>query len=532
MPRMRDQTICYVVILPQEWRIGKLELKTFADILKKKFEMQDITQLPERLTEILFSDNRDFYMNLFLEITENDLKTDYLQKVYQFWMADREEKKQDYTPASLAKLLSALTGEVETVYDCCAGSGALTIQKWTDNPEAVFICEELDEQVIPLLLFNMAMRNMVGYVIRGDVLQNKQYEAWRLTSGPKYSNIEQVDPNVEIKTNVGISNPPYNLKWHHPPTIRFEERFMNCELPPESNANFAFVLQMLRTCEKAALILPNGVLNPGGKEKEIVRYLVNKDFIETVITLPDRMFESTSIPVCVLVMNKEKPHPGKVMMLDLREHCETEIRHQRGEGDSSHRGRVYYKEMAVLSDDNIREVLQTIQSGAEKAGYSACVNIDAIREQDFVLYPARYIEQEEEVMQHRLYQDIAADLRWVNAEKGIVKITMNETLARDMGYADLYEGIKKSNELVQALNKTLAVTGCDPIESPKCFALSKRKNEIRIENVSKESISSIFEIFLPMWRQHMFYLNTLENKYLAELRDALLPDLMSGKIEV
>lgn len=67
---------------------------------------------------------------------------------------------------------------------------------------------------------------------------------------------------------------------------------------------------------------------------------------------------------------------------------------------------------------------------------------------------------------------------------------------------------------------------CDYIQ------FTKNKNEFTFKNTSSEQISSILQIILTTWKQHIFFLNEEENRYLAELRDALLPDLMSGKIEV
>lgn len=73
--------------------------------------------------------------------------------------------------------------------------------------------------------------------------------------------------------------------------------------------------------------------------------------------------------------------------------------------------------------------------------------------------------------------------------------------------------------------------------TPKSLAvavaeLSKNKNEITFANNSKENISSILMMIFNTWKQHIYYLNVEENRYLAELRDALLPELMSGKIDV
>ena len=106
-------------------------------------------------------------------IVEGDLETDNLQKIWQYYHADRKEKCQDYTPKSIAKLCAALTKTNGSVcYDLCAGSGALTIQKWVDNKDKQFICEELDEKVFPLLLYNMCIRNMAGYAICRNALMS------------------------------------------------------------------------------------------------------------------------------------------------------------------------------------------------------------------------------------------------------------------------------------------------------------------------------------------------------------------------
>ena len=64
------------------------------------------------------------------------------------------------------------------------------------------------------------------------------------------------------------------------------------------------------------------------------------------------------------------------------------------------------------------------------------------------------------------------------------------------------------------------------------FRATKNKNEVKFENNNKDDVSSIFMMIFNTWKQHIYYLNNVENRYLAELRDALLPDLMSGKIEI
>lgn len=81
------------------------------------------------------------------------------------------------------------------------------------------------------------------------------------------------------------------------------------------------------------------------------------------------------------------------------------------------------------------------------------------------------------------------------------------------------------------MNEMLSFTG-KKIEKENFISMSKKAGELKFENGSKENVSTILMSILQMWKQHIMYLNREENRYLAELRDALLPDLMSGKIDL
>lgn len=142
-----------------------MELKELSEKVLNLFGVDSVSKLDNKLKETVLTNDTSKYAE-FVNIVE-DLSIDWMQKIYQYYEADRKDKKQDYTPKSLSKLVAKLTetnGEV--VYDICAGSGALTIQKWCLSPQKTFICEELDENVFPYLAFNMAVRNMNGYMIK------------------------------------------------------------------------------------------------------------------------------------------------------------------------------------------------------------------------------------------------------------------------------------------------------------------------------------------------------------------------------
>lgn len=110
----------------------------------KIFELLNVTETSEignALLDVVLKPN--FY--IFDEYKKlDDGSKDWLQALWQYYEADRTEKKQDYTPKSLCKLVSALAGNCETVYDCCGGSVALTVQMLKDS-KVKFVCiEELD----------------------------------------------------------------------------------------------------------------------------------------------------------------------------------------------------------------------------------------------------------------------------------------------------------------------------------------------------------------------------------------------------
>lgn len=330
-----------------------------------------------------------------------------------------------------------------------------------------------------------------------------------------------------------ISNPPYNMKWNYPDFASFQERFSNCELPPESNANYAFILTALDMIDnKAVFLLPCGVLSTSNKQEINVRsYLVEKNLIESVIILPDNMFESTSIPTCVIVFNKKK-ETTFISMVDMRNTYDIEKRKQKGQyGGASHENRIYEKEVKVFSEKNIDDVIEAIKSKKSVKGFCKQVSINEVKENSYILTPSRYIEIEEEKSASRPFKDIVNDLNRVINEKNACKLTLNETLAKSIGFdIELYK--KDQTESFKELNDLLVNLGADKIIKHDYFRTTKNKNEIKFENNSKDILSSILMIVLNNWKHHLYYLNTEENRYLAELRDALLPKLMNGEIKI
>lgn len=325
-----------------------------------------------------------------------------------------------------------------------------------------------------------------------------------------------------------VSNPPYNLKWDIPPFAQIQSRFSDFVVPPASNANFAFILTGLDLIDdKMAFLLPNAVLTTDvTEEKEIRKALIEDNLLEAVVLLPDKMFESTSISTCILLFNKHKK-TRNVEMIDMRQTYLEEQRDQNGQfGGASHENRTYHKTVKVIDDMSMKKAIDSILEQKNIPEFSKSATIDEIRNADYILTPSRYIEFQERNNEHRAYEDIANDYNKIILEKNSLRLTVNESLAKSLGLYETFLMMKQEG----SVSDSFSIVGCKA-EKESFITMSKNAAEFKIENKSKDKIPEILMIFLTMWKQHIMYLNNEENKVLAEFRDALLPDLMSGKVE-
>lgn len=496
----------------------------------KVFEILDCKETSEIGSKLLKAviENNSTISERFKTILSDD--KDWLQALWQYYEADRTEKKQDCTPKSLCKLVSALAGECKSVYDCCGGSGALSLEMIRKhNVDDVFI-EELDENVIPFLLFNLSLLNASGYVFNRNALTKETTKAYRLSKGEKYSIVSEISDKQEIENansmrcDVAISNPPYNIKWQPPLPLENDSRYP--VIPPASNANWAFVFNCLSMGDKAVLILPNGILNEQ-TEQEIRKYFIDNDLIETIAIMPEKMFEVTSISTCILVINRNKSNKGVVKFIDSRKKCTVEEREQNGQyGGKSHTNRTYKKSYNVLSDEDINKILNAPENEPE---FSATVSNETIAENDYILVPSRYIKFLEREHQHRDFQEIADNINYISRMQNACKLVINETLAKQFKFdKDKYKQSKENSERMREQMKSIGIN----IGIEDFIQFTKNKNEFIFKCNDKELLPDILSHFLMIWKNQIALLNTMQNQYLAELRDALLPDLMSGKIKL
>lgn len=171
-----------------------MELKELTDRTFELFGVDSPDNLGSALLENIGNTDK---LKAFCDLVDGDLSIDWMQMIYQYYLADRKEKKQDYTPKSLARFMGMLAGYSNDIVDMCAGSGALIIQKWSQKPDTRFTALEIDENVIPFLLFNMVLRNIQCRVFQMDALSGEDaVRAWNVVKGEEFGRITDIKPAV------------------------------------------------------------------------------------------------------------------------------------------------------------------------------------------------------------------------------------------------------------------------------------------------------------------------------------------------
>lgn len=209
-----------------------------------------------------------------------------------------------FTPQEVGELLAKIVimdkTSVNKVYDPACGSGGLLLKfakiLGKENVREGFFGQEINLTTYNLARINMFLHN-INYnnfsIERGDTLIH-----------PLHWNDEPFDAIV--------SNPPYSIKWagKSNPLLINDERFAPAGvLAPESKADLAFTMHMLSWLSPkgtAAIVEFPGVLYRGGAEQKIRKYMIDNNFVDTVIQLPSDLFFGTSIATCILVLKKNK----------------------------------------------------------------------------------------------------------------------------------------------------------------------------------------------------------------------------------
>ena len=312
----------------------------------------------------------------FGEFTDNQI--DLFGDAYEFLISNYAANAgksggEFFTPQSVSKLIAQLAIHNQTsinkIYDPAAGSGSLLLQAKKQFDDHI-IEDGFYGQEINHTTYNLARMNMF--------LHNINYDKFQMALGNTLLEPHFAD---EKPFDAIVSNPPYSVKWigSDDPTLINDDRFAPAGvLAPKSKADFAFVLHALSYLSpkgRAAIVCFPGIFYRGGAEQKIRKYLVDNNFVETVIALAPNLFFGTSIAVNILVLSKHKTD-NTIQFIDAS-------------------GEDFYKKETnnnILNNEHIEKIMTMFDNKEEVAHVATSVPYDEIVKNEYNLSVSSYVE--------------------------------------------------------------------------------------------------------------------------------------------
>lgn len=288
-----------------------------------------------------------------------------------------------YTPTGPAELLCRLATvgvkDVLSAADPTCGSGSLLLRLNKHANVRTFYGQEITSTT-----YNLARMNMI--------LHNVPYQNFQIYNGDTLE-----DDNFEDKKFlIQVANPPYSAKWSADNKFNEDERFnVYGKLAPKSKADFAFLQHMIYHMEedgRIAILLPHGVLFRGAAEETIRKYIIEEqNYLDAVIGLPANLFFGASIPVCVLVLKKDREaNKDNILFIDASKDFES--------GKNQNR----------LRRRDIDKIVEAYVKREDIEKYAHKATMEEIKENGFNLNIPRYVDTFEEEDEIDLYKEFEA----------------------------------------------------------------------------------------------------------------------------
>ena len=324
---------------------------------------------------------------------------DLIGYVYEYFLKEfavnaTKEEGEFYTPHDIVKLIATCIQPFEgTIYDPCCGSGGMFVQsadiikaKQGDISRVNIYGQEKEPATHRLAKMNLALRGISHNL------------------GTEAENTFVKDLHKGLYFDYIMTNPPFNLKGWYNDNLATDARWAQFALPPESNANYAWILHMLShlkpTSGVAGFLLANGALGDNDGTAPLIRQkLIEQDRVEAIIVLPRELFITTDISVTLWILNMNKQggkglrkRTGEVLFIDLRSWTAAEwnngVKNQQ-------------KKKFALTDAQIERAAAIYhkwqQEGTDGTRYAEpelyrSVGIEEIAANGYSLVPSRYIE--------------------------------------------------------------------------------------------------------------------------------------------
>lgn len=350
---------------------------------------------------------------------------DLIGRVYEYFLKEfavnaTKEEGEYYTPHDVVQLIATLIEPYDgTLYDPCCGSGGMFIQsadlvksKQGDINRINVYGQEKDAATYRLAKMNLALRGISHNL------------------GEVHDSSFTHDLHKGLYFNYIMANPPFNLKGWYDENLKSDARWADYAIPPDSNANYAWILHILSHLKPrdgvAGFLLANGALNDSDT-LTIRQKLIENDKVEAIIVLPRELFITTDISVTLWILNQNKKggsyhgrnlrnREGEILFMDLRSWTENPVKNE-----NKKKVRLITKQI-----EKAAEVYHTWQSeGTDGTKYDIpelyrSVGKDEMEKKGWALTPSKYIE----FIDHDLDIDYPAEMARIQKE-------MKEVLAAE-----------------------------------------------------------------------------------------------------
>ena len=342
---------------------------------------------------------------------------DLIGRVYEYFLKEfavnaTKEEGEFYTPHDVVQLIAAMIEPFDgTLYDPCCGSGGMFIQsadlireKKGDISRINIYGQEKEPATYRLAKMNLALRGLSHHL------------------GEEADSTFTHDLHKGIYFDYIMANPPFNLKGWYDTNLKNDARWADYVTPPESNANYAWILHMLSHLRAnkgvAGFLLANGALGDSDTV-EIRKKLIQNDKVEAIIILPRELFITTDISVTLWILNQNKKggsyhgrnlrnREGEILFMDLRTWTENPVK---GEGKK----KVFLDDKQIQRAADIYHTWQNVCTDGTKYDVPELyrsVGIAETEKQGWSLVPSKYIE----FIDHDLDIDFHAEMSRIQQE--------------------------------------------------------------------------------------------------------------------
>lgn len=322
-----------------------------------------------------------------LHYVSPDLLGDAYEWILKYFAPQKAKEGEVYTPREVIKLLVKILNPEpnESVYDPACGSGGMLIAAYQhvenehgrDEAGKLFLSgQEANHKTLALSKMNLYIHD----------IRNAQLALGDTLLYPKFKAAEKLK-----RFNVVIANPPWNQDGYDEEILKkgefWRERF-SFGFTPRQSADWAWIEHMLGSANeetgRIGIVIDNGCLFRGGREKAIRAGVVNADLVEAIILLPEKLFYNTGAPGAVLILNQNKPKERREKVLFINASKEFQQHPE-------------VRKLKQFGEKHIKKIVKAYREFKEEDGFSKAIDLEKIKANDYNLNVTLYVFPEEEI---------------------------------------------------------------------------------------------------------------------------------------